>query len=574
VTACSGGAQPTAHAGGQPRYGGTLRIVGDSDVDHLDTASAYAGNTYTVERAFARQLVTYPATGVHAMPTELVPDLAVSVPTLANGGVTDGGRTYTLHLRLGPEWDSSPPRPVTADDVVRGFKRLCNPVQPTGAPGYFESTIAGMAAYCTAFSRVAPTLAAVDDFIARHEIPGVRAVGRDTVVFRLVSPASDFVNILALPFSSPAPVEYLHYLPGSREQADHLISDGPYRITSYRPGVRMVLGRNPTWTQASDPVRHAYVDRIEVDEGVSADSVALQLQAGSADLQWEPRLPVAALTRLAQSHDPRLTIFRAGILNPYLVVNFQSPNAGRATSKLLVRQALEYAVDKAALVRAAGGTALNTTLDQLVTPGNVGYRPIDLYPTPGHRGDSQKARALLAAAGYAHGLTLKLLYPIDSATRVFAQMIQADLERAGISLQLLPDEQGAFYGRDVSTPSLARSGRWDLALTSWGADWAGNNGRTTLQPLLDGSTYGMGSVNFGDYDSARENALIARAVAAPTVTEAADLWHAADVQAMRDAAVVPLLAQQGTAFHSARVQHWRMDPVSWQGDVTALWLAR
>jgi peptide/nickel transport system substrate-binding protein len=153
-------------------------------------------------------------------------------------------------------------------------------------------------------------------------------------------------------------------------------------------------------------------------------------------------------------------------------------------------------------------------------------------------------------------------------------MLQADLARAGITLQLLPDEEGAFYGRDVSTPSLARSGGWDLALAAWGADWAGNNGRTTLQPLLDGSTYGMGSVNFGDYDSPRENALIARAVCAPTVTEAATLWHAADVQAMQDAAIVPLLTQHGAAFHSTRVQHWRMDPVSWQGDVTALWLSR
>jgi ABC-type transport system substrate-binding protein len=573
ASACTESNHSLTHSGAVPRYGGTLRIVGDSDVDHLDTASAYSGTTYTLERAFARQLVTYPASGIHSMPTALVPDLALNVPTPDNGGVTDRGLTYTYHLRKGPLWDTSPPRPVTAIDVVRGIKRLCNPAEPAGATGYYESTIAGMTAYCNAFQKVAPTVPTIDTFMANHDIPGVRAVGQSTVIFHLVRPAIDFNNIMALPFSSPAPVEYQTYVPGTHALAEHIVSDGPYRITAYEPGTRIVLQRNLTWKQSADPVRHAYVDRIEVAEGVNADSAQLQLQAGSADLPWDTQTPAGDLSRLMRAHDPRLMVYAVGALNPYGVINLQSPNANRATSRLDVRRALEYAVDRAALVQLSGGPTLSAPLDQVITAGNLGYRRFDLYPGTAHHGDPARARALLATAGYPHGLTLKLEYPNDERTRQVAEVLQADYARAGITITLVPAPIGDFYGADVVTPSLARAGKWDLALGSWGPDWFGNNGRTTIQPLLDGATYGLGSEDFGDYDSSVENRFISRALAAPTAATAAALWHRADVTAMKDAAIIPLVATQKTVFHSARVQHWRIDPGSWQGDVTAVWLS-
>ena len=62
----------------------------------------------------------------------------------ANGGITADGKTYTFRIKPGVKWDTTPPRQVTAADFVREFKLLCNPVSPTGAPGYFTSTIVGM----------------------------------------------------------------------------------------------------------------------------------------------------------------------------------------------------------------------------------------------------------------------------------------------------------------------------------------------------------------------------------------------------------------------------------------------
>src|SRR5205085_11277739 len=113
---------------------------------------------YTVdnilERSFTRQLLSYPNDATFQGQIKLAPDAATAVPTRANGGVSANGKTYTLHVKKGVMWDTSPPRQVTASDFVREFKLLCNPASPTGAPGYYTSTIVGMKTYCTGFSKV------------------------------------------------------------------------------------------------------------------------------------------------------------------------------------------------------------------------------------------------------------------------------------------------------------------------------------------------------------------------------------------------------------------------------------
>ena len=75
-------------------------------------------------------------------------------------------------------------------------------------------------------------------------------------------PASSFINIMAMPMSSPVPVEILQYLPGSVQEEEHFISDGPYTITSYTPNVSYTLAKNPAWQQSTDSLRHQYFDAI------------------------------------------------------------------------------------------------------------------------------------------------------------------------------------------------------------------------------------------------------------------------------------------------------------------------
>ena len=85
-----------------------------------------------------------------------------------------------------------------------------------------------------------------------------------------MKPAPDFLNILALPFSSARPIEYMKYVPDSAEFRQHTISNGPYKIVKYTPTKEFRLERNPAWDPKTDTLRKAYVDRITVTEGLTA----------------------------------------------------------------------------------------------------------------------------------------------------------------------------------------------------------------------------------------------------------------------------------------------------------------
>jgi ABC-type transport system substrate-binding protein len=574
LAACSaGGGGSGAQTSGTPVSGGTLKLLGASDVDHLDPASAYYTTSYTLERAFTRQLFSYPASTDIAQANTPVADAATEVPTKANGGISADGKTYTIHIRPGVKWNTTPARQVTAQDFVLGLKRLCNPVSPVGAPGYYTNTIAGMKQYCDGFAKVPATASAMANYINSHNISGVRTPDSMTLVITLTQPANDFLNIMALPFASAAPKEYLSYIPDSAAFRQHTLSDGPYQIVKYVPNKEIDLTRNPAWEQNSDPIRHQYVDRIQITQGQpDPGTVQQQIQAGTADMEWDTVVPTPDIPQLQATKDPRLGIYPALDSNPFLVFNLQSPNNGGALGKVKVRQALEYAIDKVAIGQVYGGPSLNTPLNQVIPPGNLGYQPFNLYPTDGDRGDPAKCRQLLAEAGYPNGLTLNFVYRNAGNHPAVSQSAQADLKACGVNVKLIPQTPADFYGKYLANPSAARRGLWDIGEPGWVPDWYGNNGRAITEPLFDGRTYGPNSVDYGDYNSPVVNRLIDRALAAPDTAKAAPLWHQADLQIMKDAAFIPFQTQQTAIFHSSRVHNAIFLPFTQNYDITQVWL--
>ncbi|MGH8835854.1 MAG: ABC transporter substrate-binding protein [Actinomycetes bacterium] len=560
-------------AASTPKQGGTLKLLGASDVDHLDTVSAYYTTSYTLERAFTRQLFSYPATADVSKAINPVADVATEIPTTANGGISADGKTYTIHLRSGVRWNTQPARAVTAGDFVRGLQRLCNPVSPVGAPGYYTNTIVGMQQFCDGFAKVPGNAKAMADYIDSHQISGVTAPNDTTIVFKLMKPASDFLNILALPFASAAPVEYLRYVPDDATFRQHTLSDGPYEITKYSANKEIDLDRNSAWEQTADPIRHQYVDQIQIVQGqTDPGTVQQQIQAGTADMEWDTVVPTADIPALRASNDSRLGIFPALSTNPFLIFNFQSPNNSGALKKLQVRQALEYAIDKVAIGQIYGGPDLNTPLDQVIPPGNVGYQPFNLYPTPDHRGDPAKCKQMLAQAGYPNGLKLNYVYRNAGNHPAVTQSVQADLKKCGVTVKLIPQTPADFYGKYLTNPSGARQGLWDIAAPGWVPDWYGNNGRAIVEPLFDGRTYGPNSVDYGDYNSSEVNSLIDRAISEATADKAAPLWHQADMQIMKDAAFIPFQTQKTAIYHSSRVQNTIFFPFSQNYDLTQVWL--
>lgn len=575
IAAGCGGKAKTSTGGttaGTPQMGGTLKLLGSSDVDHLDPASAYYTASYELERAWTRQLFSYPASTDQQKAVTPVADVATDVPTTANGGISSDGKTYTIHLRDGVQWSTNPPRAVTAADWVLGFKRICNPVSPAGALGYFTDTIVGMKEFCDGFAKAGQTVAAMKSYIQSHDIAGIKAPDNKTLVITLIKPASDFLNILALPFASAAPVEYLNYVPDSNDFRQHTISDGPYMIVKYVPNKEIDFDKNPAWQQSSDPIRHQYVDHITLTEGQDEGPIQQQLQAGTADMEFDTTVPTANVPQLKAAKDPNLGIFPGYDTNPYLVFNLQSPNNGGALKKLLVRQAIEYAINKVAIGQVYGGPTLNQPLDQVIPPGNIGYQQFNLYPTPDHKGDPAKCKSLLAQAGYPNGITLIDVARNAGKHPAVAQVVQSSLKACGITTKIVLVSQADYYGKYLNDPAAARRGVWDISEPGWVPDWFGNNGRSIIEPLFDGRTYGPNSVDYGDYNNPKVNALIDQALSASDVNTAASLWHQADVLIMQDAAFVPFETQFTPIYHSSRVQNAIFFPFSQNYDITNVWL--
>ena len=577
VAGCSSGTLSSQSGGsggqGTPQRGGTLVMLGQSDIFNLDTVSAYYTVSSMLERMFTRQLFSYGDPTGGAAPPPVVPDIATTVPTTSNGGITDGGKTITIHLRQGVKWNTSPPRQVTAADFVREFKMLCNPVSPVGAPGYFTATIEGMSSYCAGFAKVPGTVSGIAGYVNSHSLPGVVATGPSTLTFHLLSSTPDFLYILTMGFCSARPIEYMNYVPDSAPFRQHTLSDGPYEITSYVATKSFTLVRNPAWSPSTDPLRHAYVNKITVTEGLTSDNVQQQLQAGTGDMEWDVTPPAQNLPSLMSTHNSGLVIGPTAAgpasisLGTYLTLN---QYAGPFTSKL-VREAVAYGVNKNAIVQILGGKSIASMTSQLVLPGNVGYIPnYSPFPDNNGAGDPAKAKQLLAQAGKT-GVTLKLLYSTtDPAPRV-AQALQSSLDAAGFHVQLVPVTQSDFYGKYLTVPATAKRDVWDLAAPGWIPDWFGNNGRSTIVPLL--TQPGLGSNDFGGYTSSTVNSFINAALSAPNAAAAAQNWQKADSAAMQDVANVPVNVQKWPIFHSARVHGCNFFWFGLNCDPTNVWLS-
>ncbi|GAA4239080.1 ABC transporter substrate-binding protein [Actinomadura meridiana] len=571
LTSCAGGGDDAA-AAGHPRDGGTLRVVGSSDVEHLDPTSVASVGAYGLARTFARTLFGTRASNNFQETIPVRADVAVRVPTRENGDVSKDRRTYTVRLRKDVRWDTEPPRPVTAQDFVRGFQRLCNPASPSAAKGYFVSTLKGMAEFCRGYAAVnAHDAAAMAAYQRTHEIRGVHAKGDATLVFELKVPASDFLHLLSLPPTAAAPQEYDRYIPDGPDFRQHTISDGPYRISDYRPGMSYMLTHNPAWRADSDPLRERHVEKIRITLGQdSPEAVQQQIEQGVADLAWDQPVPTSAIPDLRD--DPRFAIMETPNNSPYLVFNTRSPNNGGALGIREVRQALEYAVDRSALIKIVGGPSVAKPLHTVIPPGNSGYAPADHYPTPNESGDPAKCRELLAKAHHPQ-LTLKFPYRTNSVHKLIAQSIAENLDACGVKTELTADSGGTFYSTTIATPARSRAGEWDIAAPGWTPDWYGNNGRSIIQPLFDGRTYGQNSTNYGGYDNPQVNALIDAALTAPDPATAATYWQRTDQTIMADAAIVPLLNRAHTIFRSSRVHGTRFLPTTAAYDYTQLWLS-
>jgi peptide/nickel transport system substrate-binding protein len=527
--------------------GGTLLIVSQSDVDALDPGMAYAAFDFALLRGMVRELYSFDTRVEGERSLKPVPDLADGPYQLSADG-----RTYTFRIRRGVRYAPPVNREVRAQDFVYAVERQLDPARPS--PNPYSRLIRGAAAFAAGKAR---------------EISGMQALGPHTLRITLDRAASDFPSILTLPFFSPVPEDYASRYALGRDYAQHLFASGPYRLKQYTPGRRIELVRNESWDPRTDPLRHAWVDKVSVSVGRSETEIQQAIESGEADLNLDAvPPPVADLQRLADDPTLRrqLAVETTGCMH-YLTLQM---DAG-PTRSLAVRQALNYAIDRQAVVLAIGGTYAGEPASTVLSPTLAGYSAFDLYPSQDHAGDPDKARQLLAGAGYPNGVKLTYVGQSSPKWKALYEALRSSLARAGIRL-----EPTFYKGLEAYTRSLrvrARRDEHQLGAARVCPDVPGNGSRSIIGVLLDGRTITPTSNNnYGDYNNPKVNALIDQAYGTRDDRARNALWGQIDRLVMEDAAWAPLVYDREAFFWSSRVRHWTFTPWLANPDITNLWL--
>jgi ABC-type transport system substrate-binding protein len=550
AAACNGG--PDVGAGDrQPPRGvkrGTLQIVNHDDIEALDPGYAYTAVDWALLRGVVRELYSFDSRlqGEQAMTP--VPDLADGPPKLSADR-----RTYTFRLRKGVKYAPPADREVRAEDFVYAVERQLDPDHPR-SPNPYSSLIEGTAEFAAGQARTISGMRAPDDYTLR---------------ITLKRPASDFLSILTLPFFSPVPKDHAaDYRPGE-DYAQHLVGSGPYTLHSYDPGRLIELVRNENWDPRTDPLRKAWVDKISVTIGRSEAGIQQAIERGEKDLNLDNHPPPNAdLQRLSDDRDlsDRLAVETTGCVH-YLTLQTDSG----PTRKLKVRQAINYAIDRQAVVAAIGGRYAGEPASTILSPTLAGYSHFDLYPSQDSRGDPDAAKRLLADAGYPDGVDLTYVGQSSATWKALYSALKTSLARAGIRLK------PKFYKRNEIYPqSLRLQSKKDdrqLGAARWCPDWPGNGSRSFIGVLLDGRKITpTANNNYGNYDNPKVNAMIDRAYKTADEPARNTIWGQIDRLLMEDAAWAPLVYDREAFFWSARVRNWTFTPWLSNPDITNLWL--
>ena len=494
------------------KSGGTLRVV-SAEIDSLDPQRSYLPGVWNLMRLYARTLVTYsPKPG---STDQLVPDLATDL-----GTPSEDGLSWTFTLREGVRFENG--RPITSRDVKYGIERSFASDVIVGGPTYVVDLLDDPGnPYAGPYQ---------DEAADKLGLGSVETPDDRTIVFRLRTPQPDFPFVLALPSSSPVPIE----ADTAADYGADPVSSGPYAISSVDPATGIHLERNPEWDPATDGIRTALPDEVVVRTGLSGVERDQALLAGSADVDLTGAgVQPATTARLAAEEDhpvrDRIDDTTTGTVRLLAMPTDVAPmdNAD-------CRAAVAAAVDRGVVQEDLGG-AVNAVRSSRLWPRGLGGGPAERDT----RRDVDAARAFLAACGQPDGFATVLAVADTPTSVVVADGIATQLAEVGIEAEVRPLDATTFYATDVGNPDSVAANGYGIVLATWTADFPTPS--SFLVPLVDGrSIRAVGNTNYARLSDPAIDALIDAARAAPTAEERTAAWREVASAAGGTAAYVPL----------------------------------
>ena len=444
---------------------GTLRVTYASFPGYLDPTLAYDTESYTALYNTYLPLLTYAHADGEAG-SKVMPGLARALPK-----ISDGGRTYTLFLRRGLKYSDG--TPVRASDFTRAVERLFK-LNSGGSPFYTD--IVGAERF------------------AKTKTGGISGIETDDrsgeIVIDLVEPRGTFTNELGLLFVALLPPD----TPARNQTASPPPATGPYVITGSQPGKGWEYERNPQWAgnnaELMPQLPSGHVDRIDVTVVRNPSTQVNDVEQGKFDWMQNPP-PADRYAEVKEKYEG--SQFR---VEPQINTYYFWMNTKRAPfDDLRVRQAVNYAIDPAALERIYAGSIAAT--QQILPPGMPGYEKFELYPH-----DMAKAKQMIREADPADR-EITVWTDSESPNDEAGTYYQDVLEQLGFdtTLKVLSGDTYFTQMSNLSTPSL------DTGWTNWFEDYPHPN--DFFQPLLSAeSIQPTSNTNWSQIDEPSLNAKI------------------------------------------------------------------
>ncbi len=562
VTALTACQSKAAVSSDLPSKGGTLQVIlSGGGIDNLDPQEVGLATDANFSHLLNRTLTTTDAHG------KLVPDLATDT-----GRPSPDKQTWEFTLRPGVKWQDG--SPVTCQDVQYGIERRFAPTidQAGGLPYPMTYLQNQNPAYTGPFTT--------------KPLNSIVCVDARTIQFHLQRPVGDFGYTVSVNTFAPVKLsaDTDHAADGKATSTNFdPFSNGPYQVDPSKSKIEydkdgglyyaatMTFVRNKYWDPATDPIRKAYPDQIVMTTEDSRSQTTNEIiQSATQKYQDAIDLDADVTSNFVQQviNDPELSqraITGASGATRYFAINT------RKMTKLVCRQALEYAFDKRSWRYELGGAVFGELATSLIPPNLPAHANFDEYETTTlPDGDYAKAGKMWESNGCP--ATISVAYPDQTGLpQLLATVVQA-YQRAGIAVKLEPLSKPSYYAQ-IGNPRNP----YDLVYAGWVPDWP--NGSAVIPPLFSSQqvtaaladpSLSNSNYNFSQVVDSTLQSQINSTFAVDDLPTQYHLWGQLDQQIMTQAYVIPILFTHDLRMTGTKVRGAVVTPAFGEPDLSSM----
>jgi peptide/nickel transport system substrate-binding protein len=509
--------------------GGTMRLVARAAGGTIDPHINYTLQYWGIFQSLYDGLVGFQkAPGIEGF--KKVPNIAEAFPE-----PTNDGKTYVFKIRKGIKFSNG--KELGVKDVVASFQRIFKVSSPTA--GGFYSVIVGADACIKE-----PKTCTLEGGVIGDEAAG-------TVTINLTRADAEIFDKLALPHAAILPAETSAEDNGSTP----IPGTGAYMISSYDPNKAMVLDRNPNfkvWSEQAQP--DGYPDKVQYDFGLTEEAQVTAVQNGEADWMFDEP-PADRLAEMGTKNKEQVNI------TPLTAWWYVPMNTRMAPfDNVKVRQAVNFAIDRKALVNLFGGPVLASPICQVLPPGFPGHEPYCPYTkNPGEKWsapDMEKAKQLVEESG-TKGAKVSIVVEDKTVAKSIGVYLQSVMKDLGYDAELKPISANIQFTYIQNTNNKVQ-----MSVTQWYQDYPAASDFLNIlfgcSSFTEGSDSSINIAGFCDKDiDAKMQAALAQGVTDPD--GANKEWAAVDKLVTDNAAAAALFTPKHLDFVSKRLGNFQFN---------------